>query len=368
MGRILDRLDARPNEERSRRFTFRLSEKTFPELFLHSGPDDADYLWSLIERMVSLGVIGTELDKRRNASPIAWERSPVLIVPPETEAMFREVLGRFPVTDPWAIEWRERCASASWLPDTLKPLLASREHRVGERQPAETLMRWKRLAVEEFPDIGLREISARIFWGVSKALDDRYDLVNALREANGLTPIADRPLLLPTFLPPNWQANGVLFVENLSSYVACLAGRVPASMGLAIIYGSGYRSAARRLREPGMTLLAFDPRGDRFCEPEFIAWLAGERDDIKAYFWGDLDFAGLAILRELRRAFPAMKAWEPGYAPMVAALEGGDGHTAAEADKRGQEDVGEVGCEYTDGVLLPILRRTGLFFDQEGVG
>lgn len=366
MGRILDRLDSLGLEDRSRRFTFRLSDKTFPELYLQASPDDSEYLWSLLERMSSTKIVEIELDKRRTASTIARERSPVLVMTPEAEVRFREILGRKPLIDPWSIAWARGCEAAQWLPVMLRTAFRSREHRLGERAPTEILSRWERLTKERFDGLGLREVAARLFWGISKALDERYEIVNALRDAHGLPWIPERPLLLPTFLAPTWREKGVLFVENLSSYVACLAGRVPASHGLAIVYGSGYKSAARRLRKPEMTLMAFDPRGDRTAEPAYLTWFGAESDDVPTFFWGDLDYAGLSILRELRRTFPGMRAWTPGYERMVNALENGNGHTPSESDKRGQEDLGPVGCPYADDVLLEVLRRTAQFFDQEG--
>lgn len=58
-----------------------------------------------------------------------------------------------------------------------------------------------------------------------------------------------------------------------------------------------------------------------------------------------------------------MRAWRPGYEPMVTALQS---DTAHRADDRGQVDPGVTGCSYADEVLLPAIRRFG-GLDQEWV-
>src|SRR5687768_3351980 len=111
LGRILDRLDVRPLEQRSRRFTFRLNDKTFPELYLQASPDDADYLWSLLEAMSQSGLLGLEFDTRRHvATAPPRDRSPTMIVPSKAEVRFREIVGRVLIADPWSEAWRQGCA------------------------------------------------------------------------------------------------------------------------------------------------------------------------------------------------------------------------------------------------------------------
>jgi hypothetical protein len=83
------------------------------------------------------------------------------------------------------------------------------------------------------------------------------------------------------------------------------------------------------------------------------------------YFWGDLDYAGMAILKELRVIFPNVRAWQPGYARLLARLSSDEAHTPEEAAKTGQSDPGATGCAYADTVLLPGIRAQSRFVDQE---
>jgi hypothetical protein len=96
----------------------------------------------------------------------------------------------------------------------------------------------------------------------------------------------------------------------------------------------------------------------------FSAWWFGqEAREVRCWFWGDLDFAGMQILKSLRVRFGDVRAWEPGYAPMLQALRTRGSH-AAGTQSKGQVDPGETGCPYADVHLLPAIRIHG-FMDQE---
>ena len=97
------------------------------------------------------------------------------------------------------------------------------------------------------------------------------------------------------------------------------------------------------------------------------AWLFG-KSDLPVRFFGDLDFAGMQILGSLREVFAQAEAWRPGYAKLATVLSAGDGHTPEAAGKGRQGDPGITGCAYADGVLLPLMRQSGRFVDQEGFG
>jgi hypothetical protein len=66
--------------------------------------------------------------------------------------------------------------------------------------------------------------------------------------------------------------------------------------------------------------------------------------DIPTFFWGDLDYSGMAILASLRTIFPSAQAWRPGYDPMLARLIDGDGHSPAESGKERQRVIDATGC------------------------
>jgi hypothetical protein len=83
------------------------------------------------------------------------------------------------------------------------------------------------------------------------------------------------------------------------------------------------------------------------------------------HFWGDLDYSGMAILASLRTIFPSAQAWQPGYDPMLGRLTAGDGHSPGESGKERQRMIEATGCPYADEQLLPALKASQRFLDQE---
>jgi hypothetical protein len=344
----------------------KLDAKRMPEFGPNRKFGQADEAWEAIRALSDAGFI--TIDRiRTHPDKADYECSPTVRLVQARAAHACEVLGISFDADPWTAAWQRGCRSAPWLAGEHAELLAARRHRIGERSAEDMLARWQRIATERFESLGLREVSAEVFWGLSKELDERGELVARLRAAHGLPALTELPLLVPILLMSGWRERGVLFVENVACYAACVRGRVPAAHGHAIVYASGYRMAARRLRQPDMTLVSFDPTGERSEEASFLAWLHKGEGSVRSFFWGDLDYAGMCILRELNAIFRGIQAWRPGYEPMLAAIERGDGHLPDEAEKRGQDRPGVVGCHYADTVLGPALQRTGLFYDQEGV-
>ncbi|OUM03023.1 hypothetical protein A8M77_08475 [Variovorax sp. JS1663] len=210
----------------------------------------------------------------------------------------------------------------------------------------------------------LREVSSQLFWGMSKVLDKRQALVAALLELDDC-PFPESPVQLQVFLPPV-GFRGVLFIENLMSYDRAMRSGSTALEGLALAYASGFKGSAQRMRtSDGCSLFFSDQGGDtRDLRDGFKAWLFGKGTQ-PAYFWGDLDWAGMRILAAMRASFPGLTAWQPGYAPMLAALREGQGHSPEAAEKQGQKALAHSSCPYADEQLAPALRDTGRFVDQE---
>jgi hypothetical protein len=135
---------------------------------------------------------------------------------------------------------------------------------------------------------------------------------------------------------------------------------------LALVYSAGFKSSAARIREPGGVSLHFSGTGVEKYQSAFEHyWLDGATDQWPVWFWGDLDFAGMNILKQLIKRFPSMRAWQPGYQIMLEHLRNGNAYAPAGDDQQTQVDPGMTGCAYADEQLLPALRAQGLFVDQE---
>ena len=137
---------------------------------------------------------------------------------------------------------------------------------------------------------------------------------------------------------------------------------------LAVVYVSGFLISARRIRQEAGVSLHYFSKSNRDEVQSFEHWwFENDTQPRDLYFWGDLDFSGMSILKALRQRFGEVKAWRAGYEPMVKQVEAGCGHEARSAGKEEQLDPGQTGCVYADEVLLPALRNTGMFVDQESV-
>jgi hypothetical protein len=180
--------------------------------------------------------------------------------------------------------------------------------------------------------------------------------------------IIARPVLINVHLPKKIQ--GVLFVENQESFLALCqhAPSIGCIAGLALVYSAGFRGAAARIRQTGGAVFSA-LEAPAHCQLEAFErwWLTSEDDTLPCYFWGDLDYSGMAILAALKNSFAQISAWQPGYSVMLNSHASGIFHSLDAANKEKQKDPGVTGCLYADETLLPLMRRTGGFLDQEVV-
>ncbi|WP_127476298.1 hypothetical protein [Sulfurivermis fontis] len=354
LGRVLDRFDQQPGAERQQR-TYLAAEKHLPTLA--RGDADADQLWRFVRTLESWGVCTVVPNKRRGPYDPEWSDARLAFAP-QAEDTLRAWLDR-PREEPAIRAWRAAVAQhAAAFPGGIEPLLKRRIAIPGWSDD-EVVTALARSGTFRAP-LTLRQLSARIFRGDSKRLDEREDLIRALFPQ---LPLKPRPLVVAVYLPETCR--GVLFIENQDSYAAALAGAWPATADLALVYAAGFRGGAERIRERGAALLHY-AGSDRDSGTFEAWWFDGAATPGPLHFFGDLDFAGMAILAALRQRFGAVNAWQPGYAALLERLHAGHGHAALDADKQLQTDPGRTGCPYADEILLPAARRLG-FVDQEAM-
>jgi hypothetical protein len=286
-----------------------------------------------------------------------WKQAKLAFTP-ASEAVLRDWLDRAPSGA--ALEhWRTLVrAHAHLFSAGGEPLLA-RRIVIGDRTAEQVVTAFASIATITGP-VTLRQLSATVFWGDSKVLDDRADLVVALFPELELR---ERAIIVAVHLPAN--VNGVLFIENQDTYVAACDG-VPSQLSdLALVYASGFRASATRIRLRSGARLHFGGVGSERYARDFEAWWFDQRQRLgPMWFWGDLDFAGMQILKSLRDRFGEVSAWRPGYEPMLHDLQLRGGYRPVR-NEAGQRDPGATGCEYADSILLPAVRANG-YRDQEG--
>lgn len=365
IGKLLDQLDALPAEDRARDAGARLDIRLAPEIYTSRIPGDADLAWEALKEAERFGWIKIRTGKVRGPGYAEYECNPRITINAASEAIIRQALNR-PVPVSANESWAAAVERSYHGAPEQKMLLASQSPiRIDGRSMDAVAGQFNLLPELAGTGMFVREASSRMFWGLSKILDNRFALLVGL--TGNEQPFLEAPIQLQLHCTAALP-EGVLIIENLTVFEAAKHGRYPQASRLALVYGAGFKGSARRLRtkEGSSLYFSLDTMKTSGSLPDQLTeWLYRKPDLWPVFFWGDLDYSGMGILRELRHSFPEIAAWEDGYAGMLCALERGVGHSPEEARKAGQVDPGNTGCMYADEILLPAIRKHGAFIDQE---
>lgn len=349
----LDRFDQQSGEQR-RRATFLSAE-----LYLASlarGDEQADHTWTLIRELADAGVL--EMRRAKRGSLDADWHNAKLAFAPAIESVLREWLQRPAAPSPMA-QWRRAVEERAHLFPSGHEVLLTRRIGLTGRSDEEVVAALAGLASMRRPAT-LRQLSTLAFWGDSKVLDDRGDLIAALFPD---LPVRERPIVVAVHVPQSVQ--GVLFIENQDNYSAAIDGELAAGRDFAAVYLHGFRGTAARIRSRHGVHLHFGGPGIERRE-QFERWWFDDAVAMQPlFFWGDLDFASMQMLKSLRQRFGVISAWRPGYEPMLAELAARGGGNRPAGHR--QVDPGATGCAFADDVLLPAVRALGCW-DQERIG
>lgn len=362
LNHLVDKLDAASQQGTSLVRAIKLDTKSFPALFRAELEEAREQQWGHLQEMVAWGWFKLKLDKERILGQAAYERNPRLDI--LDEAAIRAAVGRQTRIKAPSELWRDAVVAHLVADDKTREAVARYRIEIPGRAAEEIVRQLNQLPSLRDEPLLLREVSARLFWGQSKVLDGRQPLVAALLGLDEC-PFPEMPVQLQVFLPPT-GFDGVLFVENQATFEQATRDTSGRYGRLALVFASGFKGSAKRLRTPTGASVYFASHGslDNALVSHFRDWLwgTGERP---VWFWGDLDFSGMRILAALRAVFDGLCAWEPGYTPMLARLMGGEGHSPEAAGKEGQLCLQSTGCEFADTQLLPALMHYGAFVDQE---
>ena len=338
--------------------------KTLPALFDYNS-DNTQYLWSLVVSLADDYAIFSIQLARQRPGVEAYEKAR-LILQPGGESLLRQWLKR-PREEAYSVTWKRAVQSkAQYFFDGGEALLVKPIRRQGQtaEQVVEGFVQSAKLLHEP---ITLRSLSTRCFWGDSKFLDGREELLRCLLPKAEVYLLA-RPLLIHVAMAATSQQ--VLFVENQDTFLQLVAAQSqsPLLNNMTLINSAGFRAASSRIRQRGATQFSHVQSYD---EGQFLAfqrwWLNEEGPAIPCYFWGDLDYSGMAILAALGQSFTRIVAWQPGYKAMLHYHSAGLCHSGEASGKERQRDPGQSHCTYANDVLLPLLRKTQCFVDQEVV-
>lgn len=354
--------------EGGRAVSLTLDAAALPELHGAESPEALAHLELLLDGLCATGWVRLKADKARAFQTLA-DRRPMLVL------LDAAALAKWSGFEPAAPRWSRQLVQALRehptlltvpnAPALLDYLLRSPLPAFEGQEPAACAAVLNALAADCAAAVELtpylRELSARHFRGHSKVLDAREELLRLLGAGEGR--FLEAPIQLLVDIPEDWTGDEVLFIENGVSFERMAGRRQPAWERAALLYAAGFRSGALRLRERAGSSLYWRGHVSDAGAHRFEAWLYAGIGEPTVAFYGDLDFAGLAILAQLRASFPACRAWRPGYDALLASLD--MGHSPDEASKERQQDPGITGCSFADEVLLPALRSAGRCVDQE---
>ena len=358
---VVDKLDAADAQGKNLVRAIKLDAKSFSALFKAELEEERERFWGHLEEAVSWGWLGLTLD-RQSPGQARYECNPRVAV--LNEAAIRQAAKRLGRIKSAGELWREAVYSNLNASDAVRELVARYRVEIPGRSSEEIARQLNTLVALLDEPLLLREVSARLFWGQSKVLDKRQALVAAVLGVVEC-PFAEMPIQLQVFLPPT-GFDGVLFIENQATFEQATRDTTGRFARLALVFASGFKGSAKRLRSPAGASVYFAAHGtvEDIKTSKFLGWL---RNGVKlpSWFWGDLDYSGMQILASLRAVFTGLEAWPPGYEPMLQVLVEGGGHLPESAGKGLQYEVQNTGCQFADQELLPSIRSTGRFVDQE---
>jgi len=359
-NQFIDRLNKQPALARQRPVGITLNEKTIPGLFKQG--EVADHLWDLIKSLEEDHRV-FHIRKKKQKDPFAPEYTQArLTLRSEGEDILRSWLQRAKGLSPLQA-WRKTVtASQHCFPGKTEKLSAHRIAVQGMEGEA-ILDAFACLADYQQAGLSLRQLSSRCFCGDSKFFDNREELIRELYPDLHIMP---RPVMVNIFIPET--VYGILFIENQDSYTSAIAGNPAICKDRVLVSVAGFKGSAARIRQPDGVSLHYHCESNNAMQKKLEAWwFAQQTSDWPVFFWGDLDYSGMGILKALKQRFDEVCAWAQGYEPMLQLLQQQKGHQPAMADKQAQQDPGITGCEFADKILLPAIRQEKKFVDQEMV-
>lgn len=363
LGEFLDRLDDKPFGTRSQRLFVRPGVNALLELNAPMEPDGDQILWSWVKRLAQAGILDIDRERRPLATDLPWQHA-LVVMRPEGEATVRAWLDRPPPT-PTGAAWRE--AVDRLVPDQVDgSLLRASPLNIPGMSPESVVGRLLEApAICARGAITTRQLSAWLFNGDSKRLEGREGWLKGVF-GSALDTLVERHLLVEVALADS--SPGCLLIENQDSYLEAVEGRWPEAVGLNLVYTAGFRASAERLRRRDLCRLHFSASGQISSDAANVfekRWFDCDEGPSPIYFFGDFDWAGLRIFTTLRRLFPWLLPWRPGYEGLIRALSEGRAHAPEAAAKADQVPIEATGDEWMDREVVERLRGCGLFVDQE---
>lgn len=352
--KVLDKIDKQPMNDRKNAISVPINDKFFPELFQGNEAHEK-YIEALIEESFFHLTVSKKNQFR------AWtDKNAKLKFNPEKETFLRDFYCRAINNNLWEVAI-DNCDVT--FENELKAILLKRPIRIEGKSDAEVINRFASWSVNIPKNSSAREESARCFWGISKVFDKREDICEYFNFT-----------LLPIILLMHSNSNEIkqiLFIENLETFHQATKSSNSIFNGLLIVYASGYKASAKRVRKENGSSVFFTENCllSNEAKQNILDWLYLKNEKaIEVFFWGDLDYEGMGILDALREQFENIKVWYKGYLPMIEALENNFGHSPYMAGKEKQREVNiTLREDNAERAIKELLLSSKAFIDQEFV-
>lgn len=286
--------------------------------------------------------------------PIGKTRKKVQLVDKTYLINYLEVEFSFNITQIWS-----QVVDESFIPSKLKEILIINPIEIKNKSYQDIIYNIEAKVPLIKKGMTSRQISSILFWGLSKELDNRRDIVNIL----GGNP----PAVMLNVCGMSSDFSEILFIENYDTYVDYISKKKLENF--LIVYSAGFSTSAVRIRDRTGCSLHYSNHDKLDAESriKFESWLYKESNEkINISFFGDFDFSGVYIFNTLRNLFPKVVMYKKGYDFMLKEVKNGNGHLPEMASKENQKDPQSINNTYCDDILLPAMREYG-FYDQEGV-
>jgi len=354
---FLDKADSKALSERTRKLSVPIDEKNFPELYYPKSYSEDKLLAEAILGLCDYGIFELKCPSRKKYLPLI-KRNAKLYFNSDFEEQIREFYGR-PIKED---EWKNAIENHSFRSTKAQEILSSRPIAIKNKSAQEIIANFDAWATQDSHAGTVRQESAKCFWGMSKLFDGRDDIIQAFG-------LRETPVMLNVYAFSD-QIKSLLFVENLDTYNEVISSTNPIFSNMVVIFASGYKTSAKRLRDRSGSRMFFEEncKFSKNAKERFIEWFyRKEEHDIDTFFWGDLDYSGIGILITLKENFPDISAWEIGYAQMLQAQKDGNGHEPEMANKENQSQPSINTLSPVDycNSLLASMKTFNTFVDQE---
>lgn len=352
---FLLRLNKQDASSRKNILSTPITEKNYEELFYPEYPGKENLLFDKLLELEVTGIISIQYGIKRTSEP-AWNQRTKILFNLKYEDFCRIILDMPSLTplENWC-----KIVEKSTLSNAIKEFCYSKEISINGKSQKEIIDNIEKRIPLIKEGMSHRQISSILFWGLSKELDNRRDIVNILEGSS--------PAVMLNVCGMSKDFSEILFIENYDTYVDYISKEKLENY--LIIYSAGFSTSAMRTRDKVGCSLHYSNQDKLTVENRirFEFWLYKEsKEDLKISFFGDFDFAGVSIFNTLRNLFPEIVMYRHGYDFMLKEVQSGNGHLPEMASKENQKDPQSINDTFCDATLLPAMRKYG-FYDQEGV-